>query len=71
MAPRATCSGCQISWSASSACHCSGCHQTFSGVTAFDRHQRRGRHLPPYLLGMVRGETGVWTLPGTRPRYWE
>lgn len=38
-----TCGGCDMTWSALSVCHCSGCHQNFSGLTAFDKH-RDGQH---------------------------
>jgi hypothetical protein len=31
---------CACSFTGSSACHCAGCHSTFSSVTAFDLHQR-------------------------------
>lgn len=40
-APRITCSGCDASWTALNAAHCTapGCHRTFSSVGLFDRHR--------------------------------
>lgn len=54
-----------------SACHCAACHQTFSNLTLFDRHQD-WRTCPgklsckdPEALGLVRAPTGTWwTLEG-------
>ena len=37
--PRATCGGCDSTWTGTAACHCSGCHRTFSGVGLFDKHR--------------------------------
>lgn len=34
-----TCSGCPTTWTGASRAHCSGCHRTFSSVTAFDAHR--------------------------------
>lgn len=39
MANQITCSGCDATWTAMTACHCSGCHRTFAGVALFDRHR--------------------------------
>jgi hypothetical protein len=54
---------------AGSACHCAACHQTFSNLTLFDRHQD-WRTMPGKLscvaareLGLVRGPTGTWWTP--------
>lgn len=54
VAPRATekagiripdigCGRCNNRWGGTSTCHCSGCHETFTGLTAFDQH-RTGSH---------------------------
>ena len=54
--------------------HCSGCHRTFDGLGAFDRHRRDGACLDPRTL-MVKGEfVYAWRL-GTHERdaatqYW-
>lgn len=37
----ARCIDCDETWTGHSICHCSGCCRTFTGLTAFDRHQRR------------------------------
>lgn len=70
-----TCSGCAARWTAPSACHCSGCHETFSGIALFDRHRstaggEHGSCLPPgRLCGTVTGERvmfqrdGMWRGP--------
>lgn len=34
-----TCGGCTNKWTAGGACHCSGCHQTFSVLSIFDKHR--------------------------------
>lgn len=63
--PPYTCGGCSNTWTPLQACHCSGCHLTFSGETLFARHiDRRGRHLDPADL-LDRGYPlvllgGVW-----------
>lgn len=41
-------------------CHCvAECHQTFGGVTMFDRHRRDGRCLDPAECGMTYRD-GIW-----------
>lgn len=52
--------GCGAVWSGLSTCHCAakGCHQTFTGITAFDQH-RAGSHttrrfcVDPAIVGLV------------------
>lgn len=34
------CGKCKAHWSGAGRAHCGGCHKTFSGLTAFDAHQR-------------------------------
>lgn len=34
-----SCAGCGRRWSAQRECHCTGCHEHFGSVSAFDRHQ--------------------------------
>ncbi|WP_439332433.1 FDXHR family putative zinc-binding protein [Saccharopolyspora antimicrobica] len=55
-----TCGGCSSRWTGVSRCHCSGCHQTFSGVTAFDKHRNRSKCREPSKLGLVI-VNGIWT----------
>lgn len=38
-----TCNGCGSAWGGALTAHCSNCHKTFSGLTAFDKH-RAGSH---------------------------
>lgn len=64
------CGGCDSRWTGTTRCHCSasGCHQTFGGLAAFDRHRLNGKCLKPALLrnGMTgelllkQNERGVW-----------
>ena len=51
-------------------CHCGACHQTFSGLGLFDRHQdvdyRRRPAVqckPAGTLGLVRDDRGTWRTP--------
>lgn len=44
-----SCGGCDTRWPGISRCHCSGCHQTFSGLELFDKH-RRERHGDGYCI---------------------
>lgn len=53
-------------------CHCARCHQTFSGLTVFDRHQAIDYNCRPAVsciqnpgltLGLVRDASGVWITP--------
>ncbi len=48
------CGRCESRWAGNSTCHCGGgCHQTFSGVTTFDRHRRNGQCLDPASVGLT------------------
>jgi len=52
--------------------HCAACHETFSGLTAFDRHQTiddRTICHPPIHRGLTQRPDGVWRLPGERPEW--
>ena len=40
---RSSCNGCRNWWDRTGAAHCSSCHQTFTGVGAFEMH-RSGSH---------------------------
>lgn len=53
-------------------CHCAVCHETFSSLNWFDRHQdvAHGAKLtpviichPPVSLGLVKDYRGTWTTP--------
>ena len=55
-----TCGGCDTTWTALNAAHCSACHQTFSGVHLFDRHRRpTGEHGNCGHPGDLRDRTGA------------
>jgi len=65
-----TCSGCTSEWTGLGRAHCAakGCHRTFSGVSAFDRHRdpNAGEHgacLDPVSVGLVEREGGLWGAP--------
>jgi hypothetical protein len=53
-------------WTGAERAHCSGCHLTLSGMTAFVRHRRGLRCNPPAEIGLVPREKpyGVlWGMP--------
>jgi hypothetical protein len=51
-------------------CHCSACHETFSGITLFDRHRRNGECRRPGDLGIeLRRIRGVWRYAEPRPSF--
>lgn len=56
------CNGCSATWTGSLACHCSVCHETFVGITAFDRHRVSYACKLPNKIGLVVGSRGMWTL---------
>ena len=62
-----TCSSCVKEWTGTSRCHCSGCHETFSGITTFDSHRvsntGRGKCKSPNHMGLEQNEKGVWSIP--------
>lgn len=43
---------CGARWAGANTSHCGNCHDTFSGVSTFDRHRRDGRCVAPYHVGM-------------------
>lgn len=62
-----TCGRCPSTWSGLSRAHCSACHLTFTGITAFDRHRSDGGCASPVDLGMVLREGGIWGAPAMTP----
>lgn len=63
-----TCGGCPSRWSGLGRAHCSACHLTFTGVSAFDRHRSsEGTCLLPTDLGMVLRNGGLWGAPPLSP----
>ncbi|WP_435406221.1 FDXHR family putative zinc-binding protein [Mycolicibacterium phlei] len=73
-----TCSRCDVEWSGTLTMHCSGCHRTFTGLTAFDKHRTGSHARGRYCLdpSEARGDDGesifadagrrysCWTLAG-------
>lgn len=47
--------------------HCSACHHTFGGITAFDRHRRGGECLDPLAIGLRADRKGIWRFPPQDP----
>jgi hypothetical protein len=77
MTEQTTCAKCQTSFQGSKTSHCCGCHETFSSITAFDKHQRPSGAeelcKSPELVGLVRhsrtwGE--VWGFPAQASGFW-
>lgn len=51
-------------------CHCGACHETFSGITLFDRHRRDGKCLPISAIALqLRQVRGVWRFADQRPGF--
>lgn len=62
-----TCGGCTNTWTGTSRCHCSACHETFSGITTFDAHRQanahRGKCKKPAYMSLEKNEKGIWCVP--------
>lgn len=58
---------CNAWWTGIAAAHCSGCHRTFTSVSGFTTHRKRGACGDPEALGMVPADRKWegWALPGT------
>lgn len=73
------CPRCDGRWNGLNTAHCGadGCHQTFTGPTAFDAHRARKftddtRHcVDPATVGLVKfsRDYPCWALPGTNDRF--
>ncbi|WP_420855008.1 hypothetical protein [Rhodococcus pseudokoreensis] len=48
-----TCTKCEATWGGMHTCHCSGCHHTFSSLSAFDLHRRGDQCRTPSDAGLV------------------
>ena len=67
-----TCPKCASIWGGLNTAHCSGCHLTYTGITAFDKH-RDGYHIKgrgrfcksPQAAGLVDAHRAYpcWGLP--------
>lgn len=49
--------------------HCTVCHQTYSGIWAFDRHRKDGWCLDPKTLKLAQDFEGVWRSPAMASDY--
>lgn len=58
-----TCGGCTNTWTGLAQCHCSACHNTFGGISNFDRHRYNGECRRPEDIGLAIGARGVWSEP--------
>jgi hypothetical protein len=67
-----TCTQCGAGWGGLKTAHCAGCHQTFTAITAFDKH-RTGSHpnatrqcLDPATVGLIDAGRAYqcWGAPG-------
>lgn len=65
------CNGCPNRWNGHNTCHCASCHETFTTITAFDKH-RAGSHphdtrhcLDPEAAGLVLADRAYrcWARP--------
>lgn len=57
------CEECEASWTSHQACHCSNCHRTFGGRTAFDMHQNDSEPTicyQPETVGLVLKANRMW-----------
>lgn len=60
-APRGTrCTGLGCAVPTASQCHCTVCHETFGGISLFDKHRKEGWCLNPQALEMRKNDRGVW-----------
>lgn len=67
-----TCAKCRSEWSGLAAAHCAGCHLTFTGINAFEKHRLRGVCLLPSDRGLVLSPNKwfpAWGNPGDDPRW--
>jgi len=54
------CIRCGASWTGYETCHCSGCHHTFAGESAFIQHRLRGRCQEPQTRGLIKITRAHW-----------
>jgi hypothetical protein len=47
------CGRCAQRWGGMNTAHCAACHRTFTGITAFDAHRRKGACESPIAVGLV------------------
>jgi len=54
MKPPYHCGYCPARWGGYGTCHCTYCHETFTDLTAFDKHRKRYKCLKPEEAGLQR-----------------
>lgn len=63
-----TCGGCESTWTAKGAAHCSACHRLFASVRLFDDHrshdEEHGACLDPLTVLSRDGERRLWFRAG-------
>lgn len=62
--------GCGVTWGGMNTCHCAGCHNTFSGLTAFDHHRHYNKCVDPRDRNLVVGKRGYWGSPSSDSEWW-
>lgn len=69
------CPRCHNHWGGMNTCHCAGCHETFTGITAFDAHRKAGTCNDPTTVGLELNDRAYpcWGHPSdpTKPNHWE
>lgn len=80
------CNGCTSRWGGLSTAHCTGCHRTFSGINAWEKH-RAGSHTTikgrycvdpetvlnkkgEHVLALTNRAYPCWGMAGDKPEYW-
>ena len=64
--PEHGCPRCDKRWNGTNTAHCGfGCHETFTGMTAFDKHQKSGKCREPLEAGLEPAGRAYpcWTTP--------
>lgn len=68
------CQHCGARWGGINTGHCkaAGCHQTFSGITAFDKHRAGGKCKHPADVGLVESNRAYpcWTFASDGDDWW-
>lgn len=71
--PAYGCGGCALRWGGSRTAHCAadGCHQTFTGLSTFNKHRSRGKCMLPLRAGLVDAgrSYSCWGSPDENDRF--
>lgn len=60
-----TCAKCTNRWSGANTAHCATCHNTFTGVAAFDKHRQNGKCAHPAEVNLTLNPTRAYPCWGT------